>query len=462
MKHSNIFFPIESIARELDPKLLIAGLMSDQVGDIVFAQHDLVDQLIQMSANGIYFGKNIMNPLKIDKYKLAKEKGFQIVHLDEEGGVYQGQKPDIESILDTRLNVASMDSDDYVFTWGQFQTDHYKSKCETSKQPTIKTSGHIRFDLFKKKYRSYYEDLAKKHTKQHGSYILICSTFGYAVSPYGVGDTFSKRNGYGISEYSNSRLVEEWSEQMHKVAHFIALVHSLSKFFTKTKIIVRPHTAEDQEFYQTTLNDLENVSVINKGSSASWIIGSEVVIHNGSTIGLESYFAEKPVIHYEFQPNEKFDSFIIRKIGRNCRNPQEAIETISEALEGKKITNSEDFDDLDHKLLQDLGSSNPNNLPKMLEEIIMGRSNKHKPQTVSIIRIYIMEYIYQIKDIFKKPIRSIFFPGKQREYLADTLAFPGFKKTDLHVRLSKIEKLTGKRFKIKYISERIFFLRIIP
>ena len=34
--------------------------MSDQVGDIVFAQHDLVDQLIQMSANGIYFGKNVM------------------------------------------------------------------------------------------------------------------------------------------------------------------------------------------------------------------------------------------------------------------------------------------------------------------------------------------------------------------------------------------------------------------
>ena len=126
--------------------------MSDEVGDIMFAQHDFVDQLTPLSTNGIYFGKNIMNPLKIDKYKLAKEKGFQIVHLDEEGGVYQGQKPDIESILDTRLNVSSMDSNDYVFTWGQFQADHYRSRCEKSKQPTIKATGHIRFDLLKKKY----------------------------------------------------------------------------------------------------------------------------------------------------------------------------------------------------------------------------------------------------------------------------------------------------------------------
>ena len=47
-----------------------------------------------------------------------------------------------------------------------------------------------------------------------------------------IGDfSDGKRNGYGVSEYKNSKLVKEWSEQMHKVAHFIELVHNLSKFF---------------------------------------------------------------------------------------------------------------------------------------------------------------------------------------------------------------------------------------
>ena len=149
MKHSNIFFPIETIDRELDAKLLLASLLSNKVGYIVIAQHDLVVKLINLSLNGIYFGKNIMNPNKIQMYRSAKERGFVIAHLDEEG-VYQGLQSNIESILDTRLDVTSMQSDDYVFTWGKFQEDHYKSKCNDLNQPFITTTGNFRLDLFSK------------------------------------------------------------------------------------------------------------------------------------------------------------------------------------------------------------------------------------------------------------------------------------------------------------------------
>ena len=101
-----------------------------------------------------------MNPNKIQMYRSAKERGFVIAHLDEEG-VYQGTQPEIESILDTRLDVTTMQSDDCVFTWGKFQEDHYKSKCNDLNQPFITTTGHIRFDLFKKQFRNYYLILIK-------------------------------------------------------------------------------------------------------------------------------------------------------------------------------------------------------------------------------------------------------------------------------------------------------------
>ena len=61
--------------------------MSKEVGYIIVAQHDLVVKLINLSLNGIYFGKNIMNPKKIQMYRAAKERGFVVAHLDEEGGV---------------------------------------------------------------------------------------------------------------------------------------------------------------------------------------------------------------------------------------------------------------------------------------------------------------------------------------------------------------------------------------
>ena len=80
MKHSNIFFPIETIDRELDAKLILATLLSDEIGYITFAQHDLVVGLINLSLNGIYFGKNIMNPNKYQMYKKAKVLKLHLVY----------------------------------------------------------------------------------------------------------------------------------------------------------------------------------------------------------------------------------------------------------------------------------------------------------------------------------------------------------------------------------------------
>ena len=74
MQHSNIFFPIETIDRELDAKLVLVSLMSKEIGYIAVAQHDLVIKLINLSMNGIYFGKNIMNPNKIQMYRAGKGK----------------------------------------------------------------------------------------------------------------------------------------------------------------------------------------------------------------------------------------------------------------------------------------------------------------------------------------------------------------------------------------------------
>jgi surface carbohydrate biosynthesis protein len=458
MKHSNIFFPIETIDRELDAKLLLASLLSNEIGYVIFAQHDLVIKLIKLSLNGVYFGKNIMNPNKIQMYMLAKEKGFIVAHLDEEG-VYQGMQPEIESILDTRLDVTTMQSDDYVFTWGKFQEDHYKSKCNDLNQPIITTTGHIRFDLFKKQFRNYHEDKAKIYREKYGPYILITTTFGFALSPYGYDDTFSKRNGYGVSQFKSSKLVKEWSVQLHQLSHLIELIHEISPKFPEYKIVVRPHVAEDMAFYCAALNGLDNVKILKEGTSAPWIAGSDLLIHNGSTVGLEAYFRQKPIIHYEYISNEETDSLIVKKIGSTCKNPQEVIRAINDVLKGKKLDNSEEFDEFDHRVLDQLKNDDYMKLPKLLEELIMDKSSKGISKTVPIIRLFLIEYLYQILNFIKKPIRKLFFPKLQRMYLADQTSFPGFKKTDLLSRLNKIEKLTGKKFKIKFISKRIFFIK---
>ena len=460
MKHSNIFFPIETIDRELDAKLILATLLSDEIGYITFAQHDLVVGLINLSLNGIYFGKNIMNPNKYQMYKKAKERGFIIAHLDEEG-VYQGLQSGIESILETRLDVSSMQSDDYVFTWGEFQENYYKSNCDNLIKPFIKATGHIRFDIFKKHFRSYHEAQAQIYRQKYGRYILIPTTFGWALSPWGYSDTFSKRTGFGVTPFKTSKLIKEWASQQHELAHLIELIHEISPKFPEFQIILRPHVAEDTSFYKSALAGLDNVKIINEGSSPSWISGAELLIHNGSTVGLEAYFRDKSVIHYEFNSNDETDSQIIKKIGASCKNPIEVINAVIDVSNGEKLNNSEEFNEFDHSILDQLKNDDYMMLPKLLEEIILDKLSQKTIKTVSIFKLYIIEYLYQILTIIKKPIRRLFFPELQRIYLADQVSFPGFKKSDLLLRLKKIEKITGKKLKLKFISKRIFFLKLI-
>jgi surface carbohydrate biosynthesis protein len=460
MKHSNIFFPIETIDRELDPKLFLATLLSDEVGYIAFTQHDLVVDLINLSFNGIYFGKNIMNPNKINLYLEAKKRGFIIAHLDEEG-VYQGQQPGIESILESRLDVSSMQSDDYVFTWGEFQENYYKSNCDKLIKPFIKATGHIRFDMFKKHFRSYHEAQAQIYRKKYGRYILIPTTFGWALSPFGYSDTFSKRTGFGVTPFKTSKLIKEWASQQHELAHLIELIHEISPKFPEFQIILRPHVAEDTSFYKLALAGLDNVKIINEGSSPSWISGAELLIHNGSTVGLEAYFRGKSVIHYEFNSNDETDSQIIRKIGASCKNPIEVINAVNDVSNGEKLNNSEEFNEFDHSILDQLKNNDYMILPKLLEGIILDKLSKKNLKTVSLFRLHAIECIYHILTIIKKPIRKLFFPNLQRIYLADQVSFGGFNKLDIISRVRRIEKITSKKIDIKFIGKRLFFLKII-
>ena len=352
-----------------------------------------------------------------------------------------------------------MDSDDTVLTWGTFQENYYKKRFEGSSPPMVKTTGHIRFELFKKHFRGFHEDKANSYRNEYGPYILICTTFGFALSPYGVKDTFSERNGYGVSDYKSKRLVGEWAEQMHKVSHFIEMIHEISSQFPEKTIILRSHVAEDKSFYKTTLRNLENVKVINKGEAAPWILGSELVIHNGSTTGLEAYFSDKPVIHYEQSPSEEFDSLILKKIGKSCKTPAEASVAIKEAFNNKTIPNNQEFNSLDISIFDNLVKDEPEKLITILDNLFKANNYLDESINVPLYKIYFYEYLYAFTDFIKKPIRKIFSPVKHRRYLADSISFPGFNREMIQGKLDRFEKITGKRMKYRFIGKRIFLIQ---
>lgn len=457
----NIFFPIETINRELDYKIALSSMLDLGGNDILFAHHDLIDKYIGFLHTGIYFGKNIMNPQKKNLYYIAKKNNFSIAHLDEEGGVYQGLANDIKSFIDTRLDISYMNKDDAVFTWGSFQKKHFdlKKKELQSQTPTYKT-GHFRFELIKPSLNNFYKKEINDIQKNYGDFILICTTFGFAISPYGYQDTFSKRNGYGVDERKTTRLVEEWNEQLIKLGSFVKLIHFLSKNNPNKLFIIRHHVAEDRNFYDSSLKNLKNIRIITEGNSFSWILASKLIIHNGSTTGIEAFLANKPVINFQTNPNKNYDSLIVEKIGKKCSTNKEVDNEIRKIFEDKNYFQSNNLTEFDKSVFDNLSDSNYTVMIKKINEMIKTKSeNSMNTKLINLFLIYAIEFINFLIFNIKIPVRKFFYKDKQRKFLADMRSFPGFEKSKIENLLRRVEENFNVKFTLNFISKRVFILK---
>ena len=151
---NNILFPIESISREIDYKLVLAAMCSDE--DVVYiAQHDYLYYISKFMSGGTYLGKNLF-AINTDgtwksRHTKLKKRGFSIVYLDEEGAVYWGDEETWRRRLNKRINVDEIKKDDHICTWGSFQKQHYQNVTKALPDNIVVT-GHPRFDLFRGKY----------------------------------------------------------------------------------------------------------------------------------------------------------------------------------------------------------------------------------------------------------------------------------------------------------------------
>ena len=141
--------------RELDYKIILSCLLLENEQSAVIAQHDYLEKIMLKSFNGVYIGKNVMtkpdiynNPYEV--YEKIKINNISVIHLDEEGGIHAGNDDQIKETLDVRIDAKALDSDDYLFIWGEFQSKHYISKLHKNSGPKIINTDFVKFDFTKK------------------------------------------------------------------------------------------------------------------------------------------------------------------------------------------------------------------------------------------------------------------------------------------------------------------------
>jgi len=456
----NILFPVENMNREMDFRLFLACSHVKPSNRIFIGQHDVLYRMAVKTGmrSGVYVGKHLFRQLPAFKdyarYHAMKESQFAVIHLDEEGGLCDGDEDRWRwQLLEVLFDPRCLEAEDYICTWGDFQRDFYKSLNPRCSEHIIAT-GHPRFDLYKPAYRKYFDADVARITARYQDFILVNTKFVYGNNGLGLADTFSKRIGYDPSDLQKRlTFVARFAYEQRTMSDFVRLINHLSLRFPHVNIVVRPHQAEDWEFYRTIFRGIPNLHVVHEGTVGPWLLACKVLIHNSCTTGVEAYLTDTNLINYKSVVDAQHDLFLADIFGVQCFTDDEVVQNVEAMLKaGRSGPPPARFDDRAHSLMANFRQNSVAAFLQVIEEAEARQARL--PQEWNPGRVGQVELSREMIDRAKSVMRPL-FPAKQRQYKALRSNFLGLDRRTIERKVRTLEELVGKRVRTTFYSSAL-------
>lgn len=453
----NVLMPVETITRELDFRLVLAGLHVNPGNRIFIGQHDTIHGLVERLDGGIYVGKNVfpnefLPDTNLSRYRALKRQRFIVVHLDEEGGVYAGDAEDYKAMLRRRLDPRCLASDDYVCTWGDFQRDFYRSLSPACAH-NVRTTGHPRFDLYRPAFRAYWADEVTAIRNRFGEHILV-NTNCNGNNGLGHADTFSARLGYP-AEDAKARLdyIRFWAHSLTLGLNIVQLVARLSVEFPDLNIVMRPHPAENWDFYRVIFRGAKNVHVVHEGPVSPWLLACSLVIQDGCTTAIEGVMAGTPVLTFRSGTDSRYDVSLAHVFGLPCHGEDDVVSHVGTILAGSGTVAPPPLPEWAVQLMMNLERESFAPLLAVLAEAEAGVAGQCRAASAAEIS---MREAAAGTVATAKSVARRFFPAKERAYRFFTRQhFSGFDPTVIAAKLDRVAAIVGKRLRHRFYSSRL-------
>ena len=195
-------------------------------------------------------------------------------------------------------------------------------------------SGNPRINLLDEMFNEFDDQVVNNIKREYGDFVLLVSNFG-TVNLFG--SDVSKDQRY-IAKYSmfkqqgllnDTNADQEFRERFEHYENiftgFRNLVKKIGSDHQDIKIVIRIHPSEDSKIWSKISEEFSNVHVTQKGSLTEWIKASKLVLQNGCTSALESFYLGKPCISYRPVINEKYDQLLPSQLSLNLYSQADVI-----------------------------------------------------------------------------------------------------------------------------------------
>lgn len=311
MNKKTIIFSIELSDRELFAKCLLSLEMVRRGFRVYIGTFRSIHEHCRGIKSSIFFHKSSY-VRRMAQYK--REMGAVVAVLDEEAGIAI-PSCEMQDFCVARFGSMSNNVYDYVFTIGDGYTGRLQGMPNLSGVKVVST-GWPRIDLWRDDYSYVHSDKVNELKEKHGEYWLFVSSFGF-TSKAGL-DFQVARAPYDLN-------VKSLYNVFDALNNYIDLIRKLSADGCR-KIIVRPHTSESIEEWESIFSSCPNVLVIREGDVTPWLLAASGVITYRSTVTVQAALNGIPTVQYKINEVDGIDDLPAFKVSKCANSVQEVLD----------------------------------------------------------------------------------------------------------------------------------------
>lgn len=289
-----IYFAIEESLRELDSRLLLAGIAAERgIAPIIGQQWLLTENLRHLPPGIVVFKGN--NTIQHDYMRIARRHGHLVASIEEEAlGVAKASQ-----IL--RLYDHDVDRTCQLFlAQGEFHRQVLVERFPNVVE-RISVVGNPRMDFLRPEFLKLADADRDAVKDKYGPFVLINTNISDINSA--LGDVLASYDMCVRTRYitagdpAGERDFAELLEWEHANAQEIArFMRNIRADRPETTIIIRPHPSERVETWQEAFAGVERVHVVRGGAHLPWTLASDILVHTGCTTGMEAFVAGRTAV----------------------------------------------------------------------------------------------------------------------------------------------------------------------
>ena len=441
----NTFQIVDSPKRDLEWRLLLAfKLLKSDISSFIGSAQNVRSKFLLNG--GVVVGRlgGTSGRSKFDSIFLneIEKLGGKIFYFHDEGGAFRVNGYERESRLAYPSELCEKSVFERIYFWGQAQRHIFDKEKWIKKARVL---GCPRFDLYQNSRSD--KDLSNQ-------YILINTRFSNVQTVKDDPSSLSKRmleiriEGGELNNKTESEIIENmyhrWKTSAKDFVAFVEMIARVCLRYKNQKFLLRPHPAEDVEWYRKNFELLDNLKIDNNGDVKNVFSKTKLLLHSECTTGLEAELQRIPNVNYIPFPEEQGEGVVgLRSIGAVCHDIESVCSSIDEFLENEDAffdKFSKEDREIEHYIsnLNNLGYAT-DMLVSDIAEFYLNNQNKLTVNYMYGVRVAIFNVLRNIKNgiKYRNVSKKNMWPSKN-EILGKWIELGG-KKSDIKIGNGLIE-----------------------